>query len=641
MDKCRFESEIVMTKYNNRNYNYQSYRRKKRVRINKTRFTIFIFACLVILFSIGFGVKALLTDKVALDISMTSDLNSTEGESLFKLLLKWESLVAEDYENIQIQLNDEEYVLDPTVNQFELELTEPNQAYDIKFKAKKKGFVFSNTVKKSVHTFNDNEGLEQSVSNLKIENETLSFEHEIQKNSNIDFNKKSISYQLLDIINGISVEGKVETVTQDNNFLKTKVTIPMEMFSESPTLSIIMNAKLKGINLSTSLQDYNQQISQANTKPFDIVFNESEIILINNTIEHYDYKTHNFYAESLHISLDSNDEISTYQLINSSGEVVNNESYSSTGNLGIRLADLDEGEYLIKINELPLYVTESINDYWYTITRNGESNQVNLQSKNGQLSIKVNKVNQLPENVYDILIDPGHGGLDGGTVANNLTEAQEVLKISKYITDRLGDHGLKVKLTRTEDLDPAGAGNFDYGKSPYFDEGRVEQVYRYQTKYMISNHLNAFNGTLEGFEIYSSVVSDDDWSSRVATSLKEAGQDARDSEKSEFRVSEGSYKKYFLCKDSSYATEYGCSNDYMDYLYIIRDTGGRVSQSTTLPDYNDNYTTIPKYGAETILIEYAYIDNSKDSKDWIANWEKWGEAIVKATVDYLGITYQK
>ena len=34
-------------------------------------------------------------------------------------------------------------------------------------------------------------GLEQSVSNLKIENEILSFEHEIQKNSNIDFNKKT------------------------------------------------------------------------------------------------------------------------------------------------------------------------------------------------------------------------------------------------------------------------------------------------------------------------------------------------------------------------------------------------------------------------------------------------------------------
>ena len=57
-----------------------------------------------------------------------------------------------------------------------------------------------------------------------------------------------------------------------------------------------------------------------------------------------------------------------------------------------------------------------------------------------------------------------------------------------WIRDRrLEDHGLKVKLTRTDDLDPAGSGNFDYGKSPFFDEGRVEQVYRYQTKYMLSN----------------------------------------------------------------------------------------------------------------------------------------------------------
>lgn len=630
-----------MKKYNNKNYNYQSYKRKKRIRINKARFMLFISVCLVILFSISIGLKALLTDRVTVDISMTSDLNSTEGESLFKLLLKWEPLVPEDYQDIQIQVNEESYVLKPTVNQFELDLTEPNQTYDIKFKAKKKGFVFSNTVKKDVHTFNDNERLEQSVSNLKIENETLSFEHEIQKNSNLNFKNKSIAYEGLDIINGIRVKGNIETITNDSNSVKTKVILPIEMFSESPTLSIMMNANLNGINLSTSLQDYNHQINEGSTKPFDIVFNESEIILINNNIEHYDYKAHNFYAESLHINLDSSDEISTYQLINSLGEIVKNESYSSTGNLGIRLADLDEGEYFIKINELPVYVMEDINECWYTITRNGQANQVTLQSKNGQLSIKVHKVNQLPENVYDVLIDPGHGGLDGGTVANNLTEAQEVLKLSKYIADRLKDHGLKVKLTRTEDLDPAGAGNFDYGKSPYFDEGRVEQVYRYQTKYMISNHLNAFNGTLEGFEVYSSVVSDDDWGSKVASTLTEAGQEARDSEKSEFRVSEGSYKKYFLCKDSSYATEYGCSNDYMDYLYIIRDTGGRVSQSTTLPDYNDNYTTIPNYGAETILIEYAYIDNSKDSKDWIANWEKWGEAIVKATVDYLGITYQK
>ena len=130
-------------------------------------------------------------------------------------------------------------------------------------------------------------------------------------------------------------------------------------------------------------------------------------------------------------------------------------------------------------------MTDSLCETWYTVTRNEKANQVTLQPKNGQLSLKVEKVDELPENVYDILIDPGHGGLDGGTVAGHLTEAEGDTKLSKYLAKRLEDHGLKVKLTRTDDLDPAGPGNFDYGKSPFFDEGRVEQVYRYQTKYML------------------------------------------------------------------------------------------------------------------------------------------------------------
>ena len=264
-----------------------------------------------------------------------------------------------------------------------------------------------------------------------------------------------------------------------------------------------------------------------------------------------------------------------------------------------------------------------------------------LKSENGLLYLIVRSVKEVPEDVYDILIDPGHGGLDGGTVAGELTEANEALKLSKYIASRLEDHGLKVKLTRTEDVDPAGPGKSDYGKSPFYDEGRVEQVYRYQTKYMISNHLNSFNESLEGFEVYSSVINDDDWSSRVSTALKEAGQDPRDSVKSEFRSSEGSYKKYFVCRGSSYEEKYGCLNDSLDYLYIIRETGGALSQSSELVEHNNSYDSIPHYGSETLLIEYAYLDNPKDYKEWIADWKSWGEAVVKATVEYLGVKYQK
>ena len=177
----------------------------------------------------------------------------------------------------------------------------------------------------------------------------------------------------------------------------------------------------------------------------------------------------------------------------------------------------------------------------------------------------------------------------------------------------------------------------------YYINGRVEQAYQYKANYMISSHLNSFNKVLEGFEVYTSIVTTNDWAQKVSQYLIEAGQESRDSEKSEFRMSEGTYKKSFLCKDlAGYDETYGCKNDYMDYLYIIRETGGKVSQASGLLKHTDKnyYTGIPNYGAETLLIEYAYIDNQNDSNDWKNNWEEYGEAVVKATLEYLNIPYQ-
>ena len=55
-----------------------------------------------------------------------------------------------------------------------------------------------------------------------------------------------------------------------------------------------------------------------------------------------------------------------------------------------------------------------------------------------------------------------------------------------------------------------------------------------------------------------------------------------------------------------------------DYYYIIRNTSP----------------------AESVLIEYAFLDSSKDDKNQIRNdWEKWAEAVVKAVADYKGYNY--
>lgn len=60
------------------------------------------------------------------------------------------------------------------------------------------------------------------------------------------------------------------------------------------------------------------------------------------------------------------------------------------------------------------------------------------------------------------------------------------------------------------------------------------------------------------------------------------------------------------------------SNQTQDYYYIIRNTSP----------------------AESVLIEYAFLDSTKDDRNQIKNdWEKWSEAVVKAIAEYKGYNY--
>ena len=344
----------------------------------------------------------------------------------------------------------------------------------------------------------------------------------------------------------------------------------------------------------------------------------------------YTYSNHHFYGELLNLSIEEQVKIKTYQLTNNHQEVVMDEKYDSNLGIMFNLSLLDEGEYQIHINHKPIYATpkqlEAVETVWYTVMRHGYANKVTVETHRNQLTLTVEKVDQLPEGVYDILIDAGHGGLDTGAVSNRLIEAEEVLIISKYIASRLEEYGLKVKLTREDEFDPAGEDNYNYKESPYYKNGRVEQIYQHQGKYLISNHLNALDTTFSGFEIYSSIFASNAWSDLISKELLKTGHLARDSVNNEFRVSKGSYKKHFTGEHGN-----------LDYYYIIRETGGPATDASRLPLYNPNYIQVPNYGAESILIEYVYMDNEADEQFWIDNWQTLAEAVIKATLEYLGI----
>jgi len=127
------------------------------------------------------------------------------------------------------------------------------------------------------------------------------------------------------------------------------------------------------------------------------------------------------------------------------------------------------------------------------------------------------KKSKLPNAVYDIVIDPGHGGNDTGASGklNGTTyyESELTLEISLLLKKRLEDLGLKVKLTRDSDI----------FMDPYGDEGRAVIVNDYSPKYSLSIHLNSAEGTMSygGVEVYTPNDIDYGFATTIAHSLSD------------------------------------------------------------------------------------------------------------------------
>lgn len=88
-------------------------------------------------------------------------------------------------------------------------------------------------------------------------------------------------------------------------------------------------------------------------------------------------------------------------------------------------------------------------------------------------------------NLTGIVIDPGHGGIDGGAVGNNQNEKDYTLKISKYMYDRFKSLGIPVSITRDTDITLSPTERTNKILSFYGNDPNV---------IVISNHLNAGGG---------------------------------------------------------------------------------------------------------------------------------------------------
>jgi len=117
-----------------------------------------------------------------------------------------------------------------------------------------------------------------------------------------------------------------------------------------------------------------------------------------------------------------------------------------------KLIGIDKNNWRIKLAAFPK------NDF-QTISEGDFSSSNNLKKRsdyfvNLKNNIALANLPNVKKNKFYVVIDPGHGGPDSGAIGiGGLRETDVVLDVSKIVTNILNKKGVKVKMTRTNEID--------------------------------------------------------------------------------------------------------------------------------------------------------------------------------------------
>jgi len=324
-------------------------------------------------------------------------------------------------------------------------------------------------------------------------------------------------------------------------------------------------------------------------------------------------------------------------------------------NEGINLDNLSEDEYylLIKttknLNEqdkvIKYYSIKNTTNYddleYYSTTINSinfkEAITFSSYNEKDYMAIGVKKINTLPENVYDVVIDPGHGGKDTGAIFQDIQEKEYTLKISLALKEKLESLGYKVKLTRQND---------EY-VAPYGEGGRTLCPYESHAKLFLSIHLNSTDGTNDvgGVEIYSPNNANLDMAKELANNLVNT-VGINYSQNNINKVFDGVYVRTYTQDEIKEAYEYAKKAGYepyesittqTPYYFMTRETGGimtgayvdgRNKEIGDNPYYNSNIS------AECYLLELGFVNCSNDMEKIKNNMNLYVDSISNVIVNH-------
>ena len=344
--------------------------------------------------------------------------------------------------------------------------------------------------------------------------------------------------------------------------------------------------------------------------------------------------------------LKNNDTELNYEIIKEDKLLFKTSNYI---NDGINLEKIDIGDYILLLkdkNNNSYYSLTNNTKYhdneYYTFTRNRTNNLIKFKELE-YLNKKYWTINVsstiLPNEFYDVVIDPGHGGTDTGASNGKYHESKFTLDYAKSLKEALEEEGLKVKLTREEDkkIDHYGVGS------------RTGIPYEVKAKLMLSIHLNSSNSKKQkGVEIYKAYYDNNNFAKVLADNVVKEVKTVY-SNNPQSKIIDGVYMRKYtesdiksFIKDAQKAgyEPYDFTND-LTYYYFIRETGGIMTKAFSdgrNPKYKANPYRDYNQGVEAYLCELAYISQNDDLNLVLNKKDSFIKALKTSVLSYTEIS---
>lgn len=312
-------------------------------------------------------------------------------------------------------------------------------------------------------------------------------------------------------------------------------------------------------------------------------------------------------------------------------EKINKEKYTFL----IKIKEKSSENKYYSINKNNVKIEELV---YYTISKNNMTNYITFkeiqEEKNSYIIVSSNNI-KMPENIYDITIDAGHGGKSSGAINKGYKESDIVLEYSLKLKEILEKQGIKVALTRSEDI----------LTEEYGENGRAVLPNKVKSKYTFSIHLNSFTKVRSGVEVYAPSKAELSFAKLLAKNIVEYANTEYSPNEVD-KIYNGVYVRTFTkeeIEDSNKSAKkdgyesYNITED-TPYLFMIRETGAKITNAYVdgrNKEYGKNIYYNSSIGNESYLIELGYINSNTDLNNLLNNKDGYIKGISESIISLI------